>query len=86
MTFLESLLIALGIFIVLYIAYFIGARKLGKYKTYPILLNCVSIVLCVVLIFDAINRGRDAFILFLLLLLALSIKKLIDETKRRGVS
>ena len=86
MTFLESILIAIGIFIVLYTAYLIGTKKLGKYKIYPILLNCVSIVICVVLIFDAINRGREAFILFLLLLLGLSVKKLLDETKRQGVS
>lgn len=83
MIFQELLLIALGIFVVLYIAYFIGVNKLRKNKVYALLLNCVSIVLCLVLLFDAIKEGRSAFILILLLLLG--VKKLIEETKKEAL-
>ena len=79
------MLIALGIFAILYIAYFIGANKLRNYKMYGIFLNSVSIVLCLVLIFDAFNKGNDAFILVLLLLLGIAVKRLINGNKKRGV-
>jgi hypothetical protein len=85
MTF-QDLFIPFAIFAVLYIAYFIFGKKLSGNKRYAILLNCVSIVLCLVLIIDAIKNGRNAFILFLLLLLGVSVKRLIDETKKRGLS
>ena len=81
----ESLIIALGIFVVLYIAYLILSNRLKKYKLYTILVNCLSIVLCLVLIIDALNRGSSAFIFILLLMLAISVKKLIDESKKRGI-
>jgi uncharacterized membrane protein YoaK (UPF0700 family) len=82
----QDLFIPVAIFVVLYIAYFILRKKLRKYKGYAILLNCVGIVLCLVLIIDAIKNGRNAFILFLLLLLGISVKRLIDETKKRRLS
>ena len=85
MTF-QDLFIPVAIFVVLYIAYFILGKKLRGNKKYAILLNCVGIVLCLILIFDAIKSGRNAFILILLLLLGISVKKLIDETRKRGVS
>ena len=77
------MLIPLAIFVVLYFAYFISRNKFRKYKGYGVLLNCVSIVLCLVLLFDAIKRG-SAFILILLLMLGISVRKLVDETKKRG--
>jgi len=86
MIFREPLLFALVIFVVLYIAYFIWGNKFKRYRGYAILLNCISIVLCVILLFDAIKKGRNAFILILLLLLGISVKKLIDETKKRSPS
>ena len=70
----QDLFIPFAIFAVLYIAYFIFGKKLSGKKTYAILINCVSIVLCLVLIIDAIKNGRNAFILFLLLLLGISEK------------
>ena len=86
MIFLKSFFIALGIFIVLYVVYLILAAELKKYKTYNILLNGISVVLCSVLIFDAINTGRNAFILVLLLLLGVSIRKIINDTNSKDVS
>jgi len=83
---LQDLFIPVAIFVVLYIAYFIFGRKLRTNKVYAILLNCVSIVLCLVLIFDAIKKGRNSFILILLLMLGIGVKRLIDETKKRGLS
>jgi len=82
----QDLLIPAAIFVVLYIAYFILGKKLRGNKVYAILLNCVSIVLCLVLIFDAIIKGRNGFILILLLMLGIGVKKLIDETKKRSPS
>ena len=84
MTF-QDLFIPFAIFAVLYIAYFLFGKKLSGNKTYAIVLNCVGIVLCLVLIIDAIQKGRNAFILFLLLLLGISIKRLIDATSKRGL-
>jgi hypothetical protein len=85
MTF-QDLFIPFAIFAVLFLAYFIFGKKLSGNKTYAIVINCVGIVLCLILIFDAFKKGRNAFILFLLLLLGISIKKLIDETKKRDLS
>ena len=82
----QDIFLPVAIFVVLYIAYFILGKKLKGNKVYAILLNCISIVLCLVLIFDAIKRGSNAFILILLLMLGISVKKLIDETKKRGLS
>jgi len=86
MIFLEPLLIPLAIFVVLYIAYFTLGNGLRRYKVYPILPNYVVIVLCLLLIVDAIKEGRNSFILILLLLLGVSIRKRIDETKKRSQS
>ena len=82
----QNIFIPFAIFAVLYLAYFIFGKKLTGKRTYAILINCVSIVLCLVLIIDAVKNGRNAFILFLLLLMGISVKRLIDETKKRGLS
>lgn len=84
--FRDPLFIPVAIFLVLYIAYFIWANKLKRYKIYGVLINWVAIVVCLVLIFDAIKKGRNSFFLILLLMLGISIKKLIDETKKRSSS
>jgi hypothetical protein len=83
MTDLETLLIALVIFLSLYLAYFIFRNSLKGNKVYPILINCIALGLCLILIFDAIKKGSNAFIFILLLMLGISVKKLIDETRKR---
>ena len=82
MRYLEPLLFPVAIFVVLYVAYFIWRNKIKENKTYAVLINSISIVLCLILLFDAIKRERSSFILFLLLLLGIAGKKLIDQTKK----
>ena len=81
MTDLATLLIALVIFLSFYLAYFIFRNKLKGKKAYPILINCIVAVLFFILILDAIKNGSKVFIL--LLMMAISVKKLIDEIKKR---
>ena len=80
---LEPLFIALLIFFSLYLAYFTFRNKFRGNKVYSILINCIATVLCLILIFDAIKKGSNAFIFILLLMMGISVKKLIDETKKR---